>query len=85
MLKQGMSDDAIVAVFVKEQGISALSSPPAEGFSLLSWTMPFIAILIGLGIIWQYIRRFRKPVTVAAPPADERYRERIEKDLSEFD
>ena len=49
MLDQGMSDDAIVAVFVKEQGLSALAAPPAEGFNLLGWLMPFIALAGGLG------------------------------------
>lgn len=86
MLAEGQSDEAIVAVFVKENGLSALAAPPAEGFNLLSWVMPFVAIGVGLGAIWLYIKRFRKPLPVAvAPPADPRYRERIEKDLTEFD
>lgn len=87
MLDQGMSDDAIVAVFVKEQGLSALAAPPAEGFNLLGWLMPFIALAGGLGVIWLYIKRFRKPVEALAPPlepaVDQRYRERIEKELSD--
>jgi cytochrome c-type biogenesis protein CcmH/NrfF len=87
MLEQGMADDAIVAVFVKEQGLSALAAPPAEGFNLLGWVMPFIALAGGLGVIWLYIKRFRKPVEAVAPPlepaVDQRYRERIEKELSE--
>ena len=69
MLDQGMSDDAIVAVFVKEQGLSALAAPPTEGFSLLGWLMPFIALALGLGVIWLYIKRFRKPVEALAPAA----------------
>src|SRR3954449_6248012 len=33
--KKGESDETIVAGFVKENGISALASPPAEGFNIL--------------------------------------------------
>lgn len=84
---QGMSDEAIIAMFVKEKGLSALSSPPAEGFSLLSWVMPFVALAIGLGMIWLYIRKFRKPALAVPvePAVDARYRERIEKEMKEFD
>jgi cytochrome c-type biogenesis protein CcmH len=87
LLQSGMSDDAIVASFVKENGLDALAVPPAEGFSLLSWVMPFVAIAIGLGVIWLYIKRFRKPMEATLPalePAvDRRYQDRIEKELSE--
>jgi cytochrome c-type biogenesis protein CcmH len=85
--KQGTPDDAIIAAFVKQEGLSALAAPPTEGFSLLGWLMPFIVIALGLLLIWAYIRRFRKPTVATAPaaPADERYRDRIEKELSELD
>ena len=32
--------------FVKESGLSALASPPTQGFSLLGWVMPFVGILL---------------------------------------
>ena len=85
--KQGTPDDAIIAAFVKQEGLSALAAPPTEGFSLLGWLMPFIVIVLGLMLIWMYIRRFRKPVAAPAPaaPPDERYRDRIEKELSEIE
>jgi cytochrome c-type biogenesis protein CcmH len=85
--KAGTPDDAIIAAFVKQEGIAALAAPPTEGFSLLGWLMPFIAIVLGLGLIWLYIKRFRKPMvaTVPAAPQDERYRQRIEKEMSELE
>ncbi|HET8550425.1 MAG TPA: cytochrome c-type biogenesis protein CcmH [Bryobacteraceae bacterium] len=89
MQKQGKSDEAIIQAFIKQEGLSALAAPPAEGFSLLSWVMPFVAILFGLALIWLYIKRFRKPAAATsvstAAPVDERYRERIEKELSELE
>jgi cytochrome c-type biogenesis protein CcmH len=87
MLAQGMSDDRIVDSFVKEQGLRALVVPPAEGFNVMAWVMPFVVIALGLWAIWLFIRRFRKPSTVPEldPAVLERYRDRIEKDLSKLE
>lgn len=90
MLTVGAGDDQIVAKFVEQGGIQALVVPPASGFSLLSWIMPGVAILIGLGGIGAYIRRFRKPAVTAEgveidPAVLERYRERIDKDIEKLD
>ena len=86
--KQGVSDQAIVDGFVKEMGLVALAVPPAEGFNLLGWLMPFIAIGAGLTLIALYFKRFRKPVVpVAAPaaPIDDKYKKRIEEQLAELE
>lgn len=87
MQKAGFSDQAIIDEFVKKEGIRALVAPPAEGFSLVGWLMPFIAIGIGLVMIWMFLRRFRKPAAVPEiDPGDfDRYRDRIDKDLAKLD
>lgn len=89
MQSQGASDQAIVDSFVQESGLSALASPPASGFHLLGWVMPFIGLAVGLIAVAIWLKRFRAPrpalETPAASPVDERYRERIEKDLAELD
>ena len=87
--KAGVSDQAIVDGFVKEMGLVALAVPPTEGFNLLGWLMPFIAILFGLSAIAIYWKRFRKPAEVATSPQqpviDEKYRKRIEAEMAEMD
>ena len=88
--KAGTSDSGIIDKFVDEMGMVALAQPPTEGFSLLSWLMPFVAIAIGISIIAVYMRKFRKPQPVShIPPMDlklhNRYQERIEKEMAEFD
>jgi cytochrome c-type biogenesis protein CcmH len=87
---QGTSDETIIKSFVQEQGLSALASPPTTGFHLLGWIMPFIAIGIGLAAIVFWMTRFRGSRLVPAPTvsqnlADQRYRERIEKEMAELD
>ncbi len=88
--QQGQSDDTILASFVKESGISALSSPPAEGFNLLGYLMPIIGIVAGLGAILLFLKKSKQnriPATV--PPLDNemlaRYKERIDKDMAKLE
>ncbi len=88
LLAQGKSDGEIIEIFVKEYGKQVLAVPPAEGFNLLAWTMPFVAIAAGLMLIWFFIQRFRKPAAVPTLAQDEalsRYRDEIEKDLARLD
>jgi len=83
----GKSDSAIIDEFVKEYGNQIFAAPPAEGFNLLAWVMPWVAIAAGLAVIWMFIRRFRRPAP--AGPSDPallaRYQERIDKDLAKLD
>jgi cytochrome c-type biogenesis protein CcmH len=87
MLDQGMSEASILEAFVNQYGRVVLTKLPAEGFNLLAWTMPFVVIVLGLAMIWLFVRRFRKPA-VELPGDSEtlaRYQERIEEDLSKLD
>ncbi len=88
MQKSGMNDDAIVAVFVKEQGLKALVVPPAEGFNLLAWWMPVAAIVLGLIAIYAWITRMKKPVA-GVPELDpavlDKYRDSIDRDLAKLE
>ncbi len=85
----GKSDAEIISEFVGEYGIRVLAAPPAEGFNLLAWVMPFVAIAAGLAVIWLFIQRFRKPEAVGRALADDetlsRYQSRIDKDLTQLD
>ena len=81
MQKAGMTDDEIVRDIVREEGIVALSSPPATGWGLFTWVMPFFAIGIGLWVYTLWVRRNRQPA-VEVQPVDaallERFRDQIE-------
>ena len=90
MQKQGLSDEVIVASFVKEGGLSALAAPPAEGFNILGSLMPFIAILLGIAGLLLYFKKYRPKGAPAAIPALDnemlnRYRDRIDKDMAKLD
>jgi cytochrome c-type biogenesis protein CcmH len=90
MQASGKSDDEIVNSVVKEQGLQALASPPGEGFNLLAWVMPWVAVSCGLIGVWLFIRRIAPKRTAAGAPeinadALKRYQENIEKDLAKQD
>ena len=90
MVNAGESDSAILATFVQENGIEILAKPPAQGFNLLGYVVPFIGIALGLAFVWLVIKRFRKPLAVAGGPeiddaAFASYQAQIEKDLEKLD
>jgi cytochrome c-type biogenesis protein CcmH/NrfF len=59
MLAQGMGRAEIIPYFRKQYGEKILSAPTMQGFNLLAWTMPFIALLAGGGIIVMVMDRWR--------------------------
>ena len=90
MQAAGFDDKQIVDGFVKEQGIQALVTPPAEGFNLLAWWMPVIAIGLGLVGIAIFMRRFSsKRAAAGMPEVDnevlDRYHDQIEKETSKLE
>jgi cytochrome c-type biogenesis protein CcmH len=90
MVNAGMSDQAILDAFVQEQGLQILVRPPARGFNLLGYVMPFVGIALGLVFVWWVIKRFRRPLASAAGPelddaAFAGYQAQIEKDLEKLD
>jgi len=87
MQAKGMSDDAIVKTIVREEGIVALASPPAEGLGpIITWVMPGIALLVGFWIWSMYVKRNKKapePLTDADRALIDRFHGQIERELGE--
>jgi cytochrome c-type biogenesis protein CcmH len=88
MQAEGMSDQAILDVFVKEVGPRVLLDVPSP----FGWIVPYASIGFGLVVIWMFIRKYRrpKPLADAGPPeledpALQKYRDQIEKDLAKLD
>lgn len=88
MQQAGMSDQAIIDAFVKENGPAILRAVPSQWGRLI----PYLALLPGLFLIYWFVRRYyHKPAAEAAGPAVvdnsdyARYREQIEKDMARLD
>ncbi len=90
-LTAGQDKQTIVAAFVKDFGQEAFSSPPAEGFFLTAWVMPFLVLALGGLLVWIVIRNWSQnkpaPVTVQASEveANDDFRSRLEQELEERD
>ena len=51
-LQAGEGEDDILDFFVDSYGKSVLAEPPQEGFNLVVWVVPPIALVSGLVLVW---------------------------------
>ena len=54
LMKQGKSDEEIMAYFVERYGEWILRAPPVSGFNMVLWVLPGTAIITGL--LWVLLR-----------------------------
>ena len=59
LVERGDSDDLVVQAFVQEYGPQVQSQPPAQGFALMGYLLPGVALLAGLGIVMVIIQHWR--------------------------
>ena len=59
-LKAGRTPDEIRTYFVSKYGEWVLLAPPAHGFNLTVWILPFAVLLAGLGFAAWYLRRWSR-------------------------
>jgi cytochrome c-type biogenesis protein CcmH len=89
MQKAGADDKTIIDAFVSQEGLKALAAPPTQGFSLVGWVMPFIAIAGGLLVVGLVLRNMMRTKPAGAPEIDravlDRYHDQIEKDTARLD
>ncbi len=93
MISRGMSRVQIITFFRKKYGDKILSAPPAQGFNLLAWTMPFVALVAGGALIMLLLERWRRAtpslpsgseaVAERLPVIDPKLREKLEKEIRE--
>ena len=85
-IDQGKGNDAIMAYFVEKYGTTVLAAPPASGFNLAAWIMPFAALGIGMLMAIYFLRRFRSR-WVGAPSTNAdlaKYQAKVEEELKKF-
>ena len=90
-IAKGTSDEAILAKFERQYGKVVLASPPAEGFNLTAWVMPFL--MLAGGSVVAYLAAVRMKRAKTSPPASATgavpipaaYDSAIEKELESFE
>jgi cytochrome c-type biogenesis protein CcmH len=80
-LAAGDSREQVIQYFVDRYGEWILLAPRRQGFTLLVWVAPVVAVAAGLAIVVLVLRRWtRRPVTVPTV-VDPAMRDRIRREL----
>lgn len=92
MLAKGMSGAQVIAYFRAKYGEKILSSPPMQGFNVLAWTMPFMALIAGCIFILYVANKWRSGDSSGEPinaspvpegPVDPELRRRLEREIKD--
>ena len=87
MQSVGMNDEQIVQAFIRDYGAGIYLAPP----NAFGWIVPYAAAGIGLLVILAVLKKYKpKPIADLGPaeiddPALAKYKDQIEKDLSNLD
>jgi cytochrome c-type biogenesis protein CcmH len=89
-LSEGWTDQQVIDYFVAQYGERVLAEPQRKGFTSLVWFLPMIVALIGLWIVYEILKNWRKqkPVVIATKPLPEipaAVLKKIERELQEMD
>jgi cytochrome c-type biogenesis protein CcmH len=77
----GESADAIRSELYEKYGDYVRAAPAAQGFGLLVWVVPFVAVLAGAGVVVYWLRwrgTPAAPVSESGPVLDAESRARLE-------
>jgi cytochrome c-type biogenesis protein CcmH/NrfF len=84
--KAGLSDQAILDQFAKENGKDIIATPPGLFGSLSMYSVAFLGLIL---VAWTIRRYSRKPAAAGGAPADDpelnRYHDQIEREVEKLD
>jgi len=91
LIGEGKTRAQIISFYRAQYGEKVLSAPTTEGFNILAWTMPFIALAVGGGLMVVAVGRWHSsspPVpadskTGAPLSFDPELRRKLEKEIEE--
>ncbi len=90
MLNGGDNDNSILQKFVDKYGPVVLAAPTQTGFNRMAWIMPYLALIVGIGLCAFIVRTWNKrraPVAAGGPELDSatlnEYRERIHQETEQ--
>jgi cytochrome c-type biogenesis protein CcmH len=89
-LSQGWTDQQIIDYFVAQYGQRVLAEPQRKGFTSLVWFLPLIVVLVGIGVVYEILRNWRKQkpvpvVPVSTPQIPDAILKKIEREIQEMD
>ena len=64
----GKSDSDVLQFFVEKYGTTVLAAPTKTGFDRVAWLMPYLALLVGVGVVIFAVRSWKTRLAVAPYP-----------------
>ena len=88
-LAEGWTDQQIIDYFVAQYGERVLAEPQRRGFTSFVWLLPVLAVLLGIGVVYEILKGWRTRKSAAAPASavvdiPDEIREKIERELREL-
>lgn len=89
-LASGWTEQQILDYFVAQYGERVLAEPQRRGFTSLVWMLPVIGVLLGVVVVWQVLRMWKKdhlqvPVRTSVSNISPEIMAKIEKELREIE
>jgi cytochrome c-type biogenesis protein CcmH len=86
-ISAGLPDSGVFNWFVAKYGPTVLAAPIRGGFDMVAWIVPFAALLLGIGLVVFFIRRWRRRSPRLDPPTgppsiDNTVRDRIRQETT---
>lgn len=93
LIAAGKDEAAIIDFFVAKYGEEILAAPKKEGFNLLGYIMPFVALIVAAGIVIIILRKWTSrgkddeeaTLPLVQKEIDSDINAKIEKELEELD
>ena len=89
-LVAGEDKEQIKAYFVQQYGDVVLGEPAREGFNLVVWIFPFLAVVVGLGWLAYLVMTWRRrkpsspsPAPAGSGPSEDEYLRRVEQEMEQ--
>ena len=88
-MREGESQDEIIAEYVKENGQDSIAIPPNQGALRSIWAVPVVGISLGALGLAQMLRRWRRKTSSNVPDAPvatgDAYDKRLDDELKDLD
>ncbi|HKT70861.1 MAG TPA: cytochrome c-type biogenesis protein CcmH [Terriglobales bacterium] len=59
-INHGDNDDLVLQAFIQKYGTTVLSAPTQTGFNRVAWIMPYVALVLGLGVVVMVVGAWRR-------------------------
>ena len=89
-MAEGWTDQQVIDYFVAQYGERVLAEPQRKGFTSLVWFLPLVVVLLGLGIVYEVLKNWRKqkPATAISAPLPQipdEILQKIEREIRDMD